>query len=147
VKALTQSSLANRILGAIFMIIFSSMCQDKIDLRIFFDKRFPEMRFIPRIVSRMDQNREIFYILYYFKNPGLYLARVNQVSIFQAGWGGSIKDQIVNSFLAFHLPVNGTPFWFVNAPYLGIMARLLFTVGIAVAFWRIRQLAYRLLLF
>lgn len=94
---------------------------------------------------------------YYWQHPENYWARVNIVGVFQSGWlenGLEAKSlpqvlfrQIINSFLVFHFPVKGTPFWFVRTPYLDPLAIFLFTLGLVMGIWRTRRWQFQFLCF
>lgn len=96
-------------------------------------------------------------INYYLLHPEAYWARVNIISIFQSGWFENelktsnlqaiLIKQIINSFSAFHLPVKADLAWFYRTPFLDPLIIALFTLGLIVGLWQIKNWPFQFLFF
>ncbi|MGQ9709071.1 MAG: ArnT family glycosyltransferase [Anaerolineae bacterium] len=96
--------------------------------------------------------------LYYIAHPADFLSRYNQVSIFASGWlarevaltGKSALALLLEQFWKSVSAFNATPdptFWYrPGVPLLDPISGVFFILGLAVAFWRVRQPAQKLLL-
>ena len=92
---------------------------------------------------------------YFLDHKEAYFARINIVGIFQSGWlknemeTRSLVDifthQIVNSYLAFHMPVKVGFAWFYRSPFLDYLHTVLFTIGLFVSIFRIKKWQYQFL--
>ena len=91
-------------------------------------------------------------LFYFFLNPDQFFARSNQVSVFQSD--KSLEDLLRAFFVnawehLFAFGIRGDPNWRHNSPgqpMLNIWEAFFFWWGVAIAVWRWRQPAFRLLL-
>lgn len=96
------------------------------------------------------------YLAYCSGHPGTYLARVNQVGIFQSGWYSSalsvapdplglLSDQALRSLFAFNYFADKTYWYHPGIPLLDFFSSVFFVLGLICVTARIRQAPYFIL--
>jgi 4-amino-4-deoxy-L-arabinose transferase-like glycosyltransferase/SAM-dependent methyltransferase len=97
-------------------------------------------------------------ILYYYNNPGLFMARVEQLGVFHNGWlvqeaarsGVAVTDlfgeQARQAALAFNYSLDRSNAYNPGVPLLSFWPAVFFILGLGLALARLRQLRYALLL-
>ena len=59
----------------------------------------------------------------------------------------ALGERLFRNYLAFHLPVAANRLYYVYTPYLGIVARVLFTIGLLICAFRLARRPNQLMLF
>jgi 4-amino-4-deoxy-L-arabinose transferase-like glycosyltransferase/SAM-dependent methyltransferase len=91
-------------------------------------------------------------LLYYNNNPNLYLDRFRAQMIFQADWLAGqdiitgLEERLGAAIFAFNAGLDGTSAYNPGVPLVSLLPGLFMMVGLGLALWRGRQLAYGLLL-
>lgn len=96
-------------------------------------------------------------IIYYQNNPGLFMERANVLGILQSDWllqqaagGNSVAavfgDQLRRAFFAFNGSLDMSTSYNPGIPLLRGWAAVFFTIGVALALWRVRRARFALAL-
>ena len=91
-------------------------------------------------------------LLYYINNPSLYLDRWRAQTIFQANWFAGedvwtlLGERLAAALFTFNAGLDGTAAYNPGIPLVSLLPGLFMMVGLGLALWRGRQLAYGLLL-
>ena len=86
-------------------------------------------------------------IYYYLWNPEVYASKIDRTTIFRPDLELALGKRLFRNYVAFHLPVAANRLYYVYTPYLGIVARVLFTIGLLICAFRLARRPNQLMLF